>query len=133
MHHISSKCDLLMEDGQFVDSNTDSKVEFHFNALLDAIAEEKRDFSEDDKSLEGTVHFYLIIHNRKTEECFFCQFISIQNIYINNTVTINNYCDCMYLLYHLSSLSLWEVLTSKFVTVIISCISIYMYQNSGYC
>lgn len=55
MHHISSKCDLLMEDGQFVDSNTDSKVEFHFNALLDAIAEEKRDFSDDDKSLEDKV------------------------------------------------------------------------------
>ena len=52
MHHISSKCDLLTEDGQCVDSSTDSKVEFHFNALLDAIADQKRD-SPEDKSLEG--------------------------------------------------------------------------------
>ena len=52
MHHISSKCDLLTEDGQCVDSSTDSKVEFHFNALLDAIAEQKAD-SPEDKSLEG--------------------------------------------------------------------------------
>jgi len=54
MHHISSKCDLLTEDGQVVDSSTDSKVEFHFNALLDAIADQKTD-SPEDKSLEDKV------------------------------------------------------------------------------
>lgn len=53
MHHISSKCDLLTEDGLCVDSSTDSKVEFHFNALLDAIANQKGD-SPEDKSLEGS-------------------------------------------------------------------------------
>ena len=52
MHHISSKCDLLTEDGKCVDSSMDSKVEFHFNALLDAIADQKKDVLED-QSLEG--------------------------------------------------------------------------------
>lgn len=54
MHHISSKCDLLTEDGKCVDSSMDSKVEFHFNALLDAIADQKKDVPED-QSLEGVV------------------------------------------------------------------------------
>ena len=52
MHHISSRCDLITEDGECVDSSHDSKVEFHFNALLDAIADQRTDSSED-KSLEG--------------------------------------------------------------------------------
>lgn len=55
MHHIGSKCDLLMEDGKCVDSSIDSKVEFHFNALLDAIADQKRDSPNNDKSLEEKV------------------------------------------------------------------------------
>lgn len=54
MHHISSKCDLLTEDGKCVDSSMDSKVEFHFNALLDAIADQKKDVLED-QSLEDKV------------------------------------------------------------------------------
>jgi len=54
MHHISSKCDLLTEDGKCVDSSMDSKVEFHFNALLDAIADQKKDLPKD-QSLEGVV------------------------------------------------------------------------------
>ena len=52
MHHISSRCDLITEDGECVDSRHDSQVEFHFNALLDAIADQRTDSSED-KSLEG--------------------------------------------------------------------------------
>ena len=43
-----------MEDGKCVDSSIDSKVEFHFNALLDAIADQKRDSPNNDKSLEGS-------------------------------------------------------------------------------
>ena len=58
MHHISSKCDLLTEDGKCVDSSMDNKVEFHFNALLDAIADQKKDVPED-QSLEGVVHVYI--------------------------------------------------------------------------
>ena len=54
MHHISSRCDLITEDGECVDSSRDSKVEFHFNALLDAIADQRTDSSED-KSLEGNM------------------------------------------------------------------------------
>ena len=56
MHHISSKCDLLTEDSKCVDSSMDSKVEFHFNALLDAIADQKKDVLED-QSLEGVVQW----------------------------------------------------------------------------
>lgn len=52
MHHITSKCDLLTEEGHCVDVSTDSKVEFHFNALLDAIAENREEALED-QSLEG--------------------------------------------------------------------------------
>ena len=37
-----------------MDSSHDSKVEFHFNALLDAIADQRTDSSED-KSLEGNM------------------------------------------------------------------------------
>ncbi|CAH3162092.1 unnamed protein product [Pocillopora meandrina] len=54
MHHITSKCDLLTEEGHCVDVSTDSKVEFHFNALLDAIAENREEASED-QSLEDKV------------------------------------------------------------------------------
>ena len=66
MHHISSKCDLLTEDGLCVDSSTDSKVEFHFNALLDAIANQKGD-SPEDKSLEGNFIVFgksIVINNK---------------------------------------------------------------------
>ena len=59
MHHISSKCDLLTEDGKCVDSSMDSKVEFHFNALLDAIADQKKDLPED-QSLEGAVVYNVV-------------------------------------------------------------------------
>lgn len=37
----------------------DSKVEFHFNALLDAIADQKKDLPED-QSLEGAVVYNVI-------------------------------------------------------------------------
>ena len=37
----------------------DSKVEFHFNALLDAIADQKKDLPED-QSLEGTVVYNVV-------------------------------------------------------------------------
>ena len=56
MRHLHSKCDLLTEEGECVDSSVDSKVEFHFNALLDAIADQKKNFNKhEDKSLEGKV------------------------------------------------------------------------------
>lgn len=64
MHHISSRCDLITEDGECVDSSHDSKVEFHFNALLDAIADQRTDSSED-KSLEDKV---MEMHNLFLEE-----------------------------------------------------------------
>lgn len=63
MHHISSKCDLLTEDGKSVDNSMDSKVEFHFNALLDAIADQKKDLPED-QSLEGAVVVYNVVSTK---------------------------------------------------------------------
>ena len=57
MHHIRGKCDLLHgKTGKCADNEVDSKVEFHFNALLDAISEWRCGKAlSADISLEGTV------------------------------------------------------------------------------
>ena len=39
MKCIGDKCDLLEEDGKVVDMETDERGDFHFNALLDAVAD----------------------------------------------------------------------------------------------
>ncbi|PIK55285.1 putative lysine-specific histone demethylase 1B [Apostichopus japonicus] len=46
LHH---RCMLVEDGGQLVDSTSDKKVDFHFNAMLDAVAEWRRDkkLSED--------------------------------------------------------------------------------------
>lgn len=46
LHH---RCDLVEEGGQSVDSTSDKRVDFHFNAMLDAVAEWRKDkkLSED--------------------------------------------------------------------------------------
>ena len=39
MKCIGDKCDLLEENGKVVDMETDERGDFHFNALLDAVAD----------------------------------------------------------------------------------------------
>uniref|UniRef100_A0A6P8I5S2 Lysine-specific histone demethylase 1B-like n=1 Tax=Actinia tenebrosa TaxID=6105 RepID=A0A6P8I5S2_ACTTE len=47
MKHISGHCDLLDNKGQAADISVDKKVEFHFNSILDAIAEWRKGKTED--------------------------------------------------------------------------------------
>ena len=49
---MGDKCELIEEDGTVIDAETDERVEFHFNALLDAVAEWRR-HSDVDCSLAG--------------------------------------------------------------------------------
>lgn len=39
MKCIGDKCELLEEDGRVIDTETDVRGDFHFNALLDAVAD----------------------------------------------------------------------------------------------
>ncbi|XP_013400926.1 lysine-specific histone demethylase 1B [Lingula anatina] len=54
LHPISPTCDLIDESGKQIDGSTDKRIDFHFNALLDIIAEwrKERD-SHKDCSLLG--------------------------------------------------------------------------------
>lgn len=52
MKPIGDKCELIEEDGSLVDVATDERVDFHFNALLDAVADWRK-HSEVDCSLGG--------------------------------------------------------------------------------
>ena len=52
MKCIGDKCDLVEENGKVVDMETDERGDFHFNALLDAVAEWRKQ-TETDCSLGG--------------------------------------------------------------------------------
>jgi lysine-specific histone demethylase 1B len=52
MRCIGDKCDLLEEDGKVIDMETDERGDFHFNALLDAVADWRKQ-SDTDCSLGG--------------------------------------------------------------------------------
>lgn len=56
MKSIGDKCELIEEDGKLVCAATDERVDFHFNALLDAVADWRKhsevDCSLGDKLLE---------------------------------------------------------------------------------
>lgn len=52
MKCIGDKCDLLEEDGKVVDMEADERGDFHFNALLDAVADWRKQ-TEVDCSLGG--------------------------------------------------------------------------------
>ncbi|XP_064652344.1 lysine-specific histone demethylase 2-like [Lineus longissimus] len=53
MKHIKEKCDLIDEEGKTANSEVDRRIDFHFNAMLDIVAEWRkgRDISEDDNLL----------------------------------------------------------------------------------
>ena len=52
MKCIGDKCDLLEEDGKVIDMETDERGDFHFNALLDAVADWRK-HNDTDCSLGG--------------------------------------------------------------------------------
>ena len=56
MKSIGDKCDLLEEDGKIVDMEMDERGDFHFNALLDAVADWRKQ-TDTDCSLEGIKHW----------------------------------------------------------------------------
>ena len=43
MRKMRERCDLVEEDGSITDLALDKRVDFHFNAMLDAIAEWRKD------------------------------------------------------------------------------------------
>ena len=52
LRKMHERCDLLGEGGVVTDLHVDKRVEFHFNAMLDAIAEWRKDkFSSSDSPL----------------------------------------------------------------------------------
>lgn len=77
MKSIGDKCELIEEDGKLVCAATDERVDFHFNALLDAVADWRK-HSEVDCSLGGrltnrvhsSMHLYC---NRYTDYVTACK------------------------------------------------------------
>ncbi|KAG8571873.1 hypothetical protein GDO81_011814 [Engystomops pustulosus] len=46
MRKLREKCDLIQEGGRFTDPSIDKRMEFHFNAILDVVAEWRKDKSQ---------------------------------------------------------------------------------------
>ena len=56
---ITEKCDLIDETGKVVDQQVDSRIDFHFNAMLDNIAEWRKDKEAVmDVNLLGRIWFF---------------------------------------------------------------------------
>ena len=56
MKHIKDTCDLIDEQGKVIDSDMDRRIDFHFNAMLDIVAEWRKDKSSDrDDDLLGEI------------------------------------------------------------------------------
>ena len=54
MRRITDKCDLIHESGMVTDGNVDKRIDFHFNAMLDIVAEWRKNRSDDnDTNLLG--------------------------------------------------------------------------------
>ncbi|KAG9479199.1 hypothetical protein GDO78_012724 [Eleutherodactylus coqui] len=46
MRKLREKCDLIQEGGRLTDPNIDKRMDFHFNAILDVVAEWRKDKSQ---------------------------------------------------------------------------------------
>ena len=54
MRRITDKCGLIHESGVVTDGNVDRRIDFHFNAMLDIVADWRKNHSDDnDYSLLG--------------------------------------------------------------------------------
>lgn len=43
MRKLREKCDLIQEGGRLTDPSIDKRMDFHFNAILDVVAEWRKD------------------------------------------------------------------------------------------
>lgn len=43
MHKFGERCDLIQEGGRITDPTIDTRMDFHFNALLDVVSEWRKD------------------------------------------------------------------------------------------
>lgn len=43
MHKLGEKCDLIQEGGRITDPAIDKRMDFHFNAILDVVADWRKD------------------------------------------------------------------------------------------
>ena len=56
MHKLGERCDLFQEGGHMTDTAIDKRMEFHFNAILDVVAEWRKDKTQNqDAPLGGAV------------------------------------------------------------------------------
>lgn len=46
MHKLGVRCELIQEGGYMTDSAVDKRMDFHFNAVLDAVSEWRKDQSQ---------------------------------------------------------------------------------------
>lgn len=46
MHKIGEKCDLIQEGGRLTDPAIDKRMDFHFNSILDVVANWRKDKSQ---------------------------------------------------------------------------------------
>uniref|UniRef100_A0A8C5C9N0 [histone-H3]-N(6),N(6)-dimethyl-L-lysine(4) FAD-dependent demethylase n=1 Tax=Gadus morhua TaxID=8049 RepID=A0A8C5C9N0_GADMO len=59
MHKLGERCDLFQEGGHMTDTAIDKRMEFHFNAILDVVAEWRKDKTQNqDAPLGGVKEVY---------------------------------------------------------------------------
>jgi len=57
MHTLGVRCELLQEGGRVTDPALDKRMDFHFNAVLDAVSEWRKDKPQSqDAPLGGETH-----------------------------------------------------------------------------
>ncbi len=58
LRDIKDQCDLYDESGKMTDTNTDRRIDFHFNAMLDNVAEWRQKNHGKDVHLLGNAIYY---------------------------------------------------------------------------
>lgn len=58
LREVSDRCWLVNESGKLVDLDTDSKLDFHFDEMLDKVAEWKKDAAQDSNLLGNLIFIF---------------------------------------------------------------------------
>ncbi|XP_016113073.1 lysine-specific histone demethylase 1B [Sinocyclocheilus grahami] len=67
MHTLGVRCELIQEGGRVTDTALDKRMDFHFNAVLDAVSEWRKDKSQSqDAPLGGEMHVMRNQESRST-------------------------------------------------------------------